>query len=73
MCQAQDGRGVLMYFDPYLEEPSLRYLTAPERARRLTRSLSVSASDTDTAIPEFDGEVIDEQYQRFLQLGDIYG
>ncbi len=33
-----------MYFDPYLETPSIRLLTAPERADRLTRPLSVSAS-----------------------------
>jgi len=43
MCAAQDGRGLLMYFDPYLEEPSIRALTGPERADRLTSPLSVSA------------------------------
>jgi len=32
-----------MYFDPYLEEPSIRALTGPERADRLTSPLSVSA------------------------------
>jgi len=32
-----------MYFDPYLEDVSIRLLTAPERADRLTRPLSVSA------------------------------
>nr|APC94149.1 hypothetical protein [uncultured marine virus] len=32
-----------MYFDPYLEDPAVRQLTAPERADRLTRPLSVSA------------------------------
>ena len=34
----------MVYFDPYLEDVSIRHLTAPERADRLTRSLSVSAS-----------------------------
>jgi len=33
-----------VYFDPYLEDVSLRLLTAPERADRLTKPLSVSAS-----------------------------
>jgi len=40
---AHDGRGLLMYFDPFLEDVSLRLLTAPERASRLTELLSVSA------------------------------
>jgi len=43
ICSAQDGRGLMMYFDPFLEDPSIRQLTAPERADRLTRPLSVSA------------------------------
>jgi len=34
-----------MYFDPFLEDVSIRCLTAPERADRLTRPLSVSASE----------------------------
>ncbi len=44
VCQASDGRGCLVYFDPYLEDVAIRLLTAPERADRLTRPLSVSAS-----------------------------
>ncbi len=36
-----------MYFDPYLEDPSIRHLTAPERADRLTAGVSVSASLRD--------------------------
>jgi len=40
---AQDGRGLLVYFDPYLEDVSIRVLTAPERADRLTEGVSVSA------------------------------
>jgi len=43
MRAAEDGRGLLMYFDPYLEDVSLRALTAPERADRLTKGVSVSA------------------------------
>ena len=41
-----------MYFDPYLEDPSIRHLTAPERADRLTGSLAC-AQLTETE-PEFD-------------------
>jgi len=52
MCSAQDGRGLLMYFDPYLEDPSVRVLTGPERADRLTRPLAC-AELTETE-PEFD-------------------
>jgi len=44
VCGAQDGRGLLVYFDPYLEDVQIRHLTAPERADRLTKPLSVSAS-----------------------------
>jgi len=33
----------MVYFDPFLEDVSIRSLTAPERASRLTRSVSVSA------------------------------
>ncbi len=43
MVAAQDGRGLLMYFDPFLEDVSIRLLTGPERADRLTSPLSVSA------------------------------
>jgi len=49
MCSAQDGRGLLVYFDPFLEDVSIRHLTAPERADRLTSPLSVSAlPETET-------------------------
>jgi len=41
VCGAQDGRGLLVYFDPYLEDVSIRALTAPERADRLTGRGSV--------------------------------
>jgi len=41
---AEDNRGILVYFDPYLEDVSIRVLTAPERADRLVDSpVSVSA------------------------------
>jgi len=40
---AADSRGLLVYFDPFLEDVSIRALTAPERADRLTSPLSVSA------------------------------
>jgi len=33
----------MCYFDPYLEDISIRVLTAPERADRLTGRVSVSA------------------------------
>jgi len=42
-CKATDDRGVLVYFDPYLEDITIRQLTAPERADRLTGHVSVSA------------------------------
>jgi len=41
---AEDSRGLLVYFDPFLEDVSIRVLTAPERADRLTSRVSVSAS-----------------------------
>jgi len=44
-CQALDGRGVLVYFDPYLEDVSIRALTGPERADRLTSMGSVRAAE----------------------------
>ena len=51
MSAAHDGRGLLMYFDPFLEDVSIRCLTAPERADRLTRPLSVSAlPETETQL-----------------------
>ena len=44
---AGDGRGVLVWFDPYLEDPSIRELTEEEKAIRLDRYGSVSALDED--------------------------
>jgi len=52
VCHAQDDRGLLVYFDPFLEDVSIRTLTAPERADRLTRPLAC-AELTETE-PEFD-------------------
>ena len=43
VSSASDGRGLLVYFDPYLEDVSVRMLTGPERADRLDKSGSVSA------------------------------
>ena len=43
ISEAQDGRGLMVYFDPYLEDVSIRALTGPERARRFDKSVSVSA------------------------------
>ena len=40
MCGAEDGRGLLCYFDPFMEDVSIRQLTASERADRLTRPLA---------------------------------
>ncbi len=37
----------MVYFDPFLEDVSIRHLTAPERADRLTAGVSVSASGLD--------------------------
>ncbi len=33
----------MVYFDPYLEDVSIRALTGPERADRLTSRVSMSA------------------------------
>jgi len=64
MCQAQDGRGLLMYFDPYLEDPSVRQLTGPERADRLTSPVSVSASGFDD--PQLDLDYVPNHNELFL-------
>jgi len=40
---AVDNRGLMCYFDPFLEDIEIRLLTGPERAVRLTESVSVSA------------------------------
>ena len=71
VCAAQDNRGLLVYFDPYLEDISIRQLTAPERADRLDKSVSVSALVEGEHATLFDEGVIDEQHRRFLeQVGD---
>jgi len=45
VSEALDSRGLLVYFDPYLEDVSIRVLTGPERADRLTRMGSVRAAE----------------------------
>ncbi len=54
VCAAQDSRGLLVYFDPFLEDVSIRALTGPERADRLTRPLSVSALPDPDPILDLD-------------------
>jgi len=41
----------MVYFDPFLEDVSIRVLTGSERADRLTSPLSVSAFETEAEIP----------------------
>ncbi len=51
MVAAQDGRGLLVYFDPFLEDVNIRLLTAPERADRLTSPLACAQStETETQL-----------------------
>jgi len=52
-----------VYFDPYLEDISIRHLTAPERANRLTSPLSVSASGFDD--PQLDLDYIPNHNEIF--------
>jgi len=47
VASASDGRGLLVYFDPFLEDVSIRLLTAPERADRLTRPLACAPCEVD--------------------------
>jgi len=47
IARAEDGRGLLVWFDPLLEDVTVRALTGPERARRLTEVVSVSASENE--------------------------
>ncbi len=63
VCAAEDGRGLLVYFDPYLEDVAIRHLTAPERADRLTSPLSVSASVFDD--PQLDLDYVPNHNQVF--------
>jgi len=53
-ASAEDNRGILVYFDPYLEDISIRVLTAPERAARLDIVDSVSALPEAEAMIPFD-------------------
>jgi len=54
IARAEDGRGLLVWFDPLLEDVSIRALTAPERADRLTSMGSVRAvPETETQL-DFD-------------------
>ena len=64
VCAAADGRGLLVYFDPYLEDVEIRHLTASERADRLTSPLSVSASGFDD--PDLDRDYVPNHNQLFL-------
>ena len=64
VCQAQDGRGLLVYFDPYLEDVTIRHLTGPERADRLAGSLSLSASTE----AEADAAYVPDHNNLFLDL-----
>ncbi len=63
VAAAQDGRGLLVYFDPFLEDVSIRSLTAPERADRLTSPLSVSASGFDA--PQLDLDYVPNHNEIF--------
>jgi len=54
-----DQRGILVYFDPFLEDVSIRVLTAPERADRLDKVASVSAVERNETQLDFD---YDEKY-----------
>jgi len=54
LCGASDGRGLLVYFDPFLEDVSVRVLTGPERASRLTGMGSVSAVERNETQLDFD-------------------
>jgi len=54
VCGASDGRGLLVYFDPYLEDVNIRALTGPERADRLTSPLSLRADGRDETQLDFD-------------------
>jgi len=65
VCQAQDGRGLLVYFDPYLEDVSIRLLTAPERADRLTRPLACAQS-TETETYPLDLDYVPNHIELFL-------
>jgi len=53
VCSAQDDRGLLVYFDPYLEDISIRVLTGPEKAARLTHKLACAPLDEDEAQLDF--------------------
>jgi len=52
----------MCYFDPYLEDISIRVLTGPEKAARLTESVSVSA----LVEVEDDNDYVPDHNQLFL-------
>jgi len=51
IARAEDGRGLLVWFDPLLEDVSIRSLTAPERADRLTCMGSVRVVPETETLP----------------------
>jgi len=54
---AEDNRGILVYFDPFLEDISIRVLTAPERSARLTQGLACAQLNEDE-------EIVDNDYDQ---------
>jgi len=64
IARAADGRGLLCWFDPLLEDVEIRHLTAPERADRLTSMGSVSA------LVEGDGQLDLEYDSTHTELND---
>jgi len=69
VCGAADGRGLMVYFDPYLEDVTIRQLTAPERADRVDSRVSVSGLRRDEITMIFDDGVLDEQFERSESTG----
>jgi len=57
VCSAQDSRGLLVYFDPFLEDVSIRLLTAPERADRLTSPLACAQSTETEPMLDLDYDI----------------
>ena len=53
LCRAEDSQGMLMWFDPFHEQPLLRALTRDEKSVRLDEHGSVSGLDEDevSAVP----------------------
>jgi len=65
IARAEDGRGLLVWFDPLLEDVSIRSLTGPERAARLTEPVSVSASENEN-----DGQLSLDDHIKHKELND---